>query len=151
MVESLVQVSPALEKLIKDNLNGSGLQPEQAVNQELAADFTCVICTGVVTPDMVECSNCNWLICGKCITEWTQHKQTCPHCQEAFVPTARPNRKLVNLLKEMLFICLLCPENFKYTEFQSHKLQCKGKPSLTCPLAHCGRSGIEDLQTHLLH
>ena len=59
MVESLVQVSPALEKLIKDNLNGSGLQPEQAVNQELAADFTCVICIGVVTPDMVECSQCN--------------------------------------------------------------------------------------------
>ena len=63
MVESLVQVSPAvidrLEKLIKDNLKGSGLQPEQAVNQELAADFTCVICIGVVTPDMVECSQCN--------------------------------------------------------------------------------------------
>ena len=72
MVESLYNISPAerdkLEKLAKESYQAeNNLMPEHAVDQNLAAEFTCGICHIMVNPQMVECNQCKAISCEKCI------------------------------------------------------------------------------------
>ena len=144
-IETFIKLAKASHKAIE-------LLPEQAINQKSTEDFICGICLSIVHPNIVECSNCDRLFCKTCIVDWTKRNKTCPNCRAAFIQTARLHRIAMNTLKELVFRCLKCPDDFKYSENQSHQLICKGL-TYVCPLAHCGRSAMsfEDLKSHLLH
>ncbi len=112
-----------------------------------------MICLNVVPPEMVECSKCNKFCCNPCIEKWTKNKQekTCPNCRRDFAPT-RTNNIVLETLRNIMFKCQNCSEEFKYSQHRSHQAKCKGI-TLICPLSRCGKSGMatEELKPHLLH
>jgi hypothetical protein len=90
--------------------------PEQAVNQPFEAFFTCSICLGVVSADMIECGQCNKLNCRACIEDWTKKQSNCPNCRADYTPSGKPNLFVLNTLREMQFKCAKCPSTYKFSE-----------------------------------
>lgn len=81
---------------------------------------------------MVECSQCNKLNCKACIEDWRKKQENCPNCRADFAPTPKPNLYVVNILKEMPFLCKNCPEQFKFGEHARHVKICAGS-LFVCP------------------
>lgn len=77
-------------------------------------------------------------------------RKKCPLCSTEAL-TSKPSIKIVSILNEMMFNCQICPETFKYSQFRSHKTQCKGKILYVCPIGDCGMFGAEDLLGHWQH
>lgn len=124
--------------------------PEQAVNQPFDEFFTCSICMGVVSTDMIECSQCNKLNCRACIEDWCKKQKNCPNCRADFTPQAKVNLYVVNLLKDFKFHCPKCNEVYKYTDHLKHWKSC---PSTLyrCPVEKCEIKDLakKELLTHL--
>ena len=100
MSEPLYKVTQEeIDRLIKDLNIAVDLSPDNAIDPELIASFTCLICSNVAK-DMIECSKCNHFFCNGCINTWLGQKENrpCPHCQHTpFAPT-RTNPLLVKML-----------------------------------------------------
>ncbi len=82
--------------------------------------------------------------------DWRKRDNNCPSCRADSAPT-KPSRVVVNMLKNILFKCENCLELFKYSDYSSHQIECKGKTAFTCSL--CSKSGMtfEDMRTHWQH
>ena len=70
MSQQLYEVTQkVIDTLRKDNQKGNDLSPDQALDQELIADFICLICLCLVK-EMLSCMNCNKLYCKMCVKDW---------------------------------------------------------------------------------
>lgn len=84
------------------------LTQEMAVNQPFDRLFKCSICLNVLSSPISQMECCEQLYCQTCILDWKKFRQACPNCKAVLKIAPRPNRIVMNILNEILFICKFC-------------------------------------------
>jgi hypothetical protein len=102
------------------------IEPENVINQDenIIGDFTCIICLNIVINPKI-CSECDILICLKCIDDWQKRNINCPHCKKKFAE-GRVNRQIINTLSRFKIKCnyIGCVEEIWYENIITHFNKC---------------------------
>ena len=111
-----------------EELNFDYVDESMVVNQtyfeEIKADITCLICSGLVI-DPIKCSNCENSFCKLCIEQWKKVNVSCPlRCSPVLSKYVEVPRIIKNLLERAIIKCRNgCITNLK--NFKDHMVQCK--------------------------
>ena len=72
---------------------------EQNKPRDINADLLCHFCEKLAD-EPVQCTNCDILFCSVDIKNWLKKNNTCPNCEEKFVPYKRTNKLIINAIAE---------------------------------------------------
>lgn len=117
---------------------------------EMLEKWQCVVCEGIPYPDeVVQCSNCDSLICS---TKSIELKTTCPNCEmvdkantknRGFSCQKIQNRLITDFMANLKVKCQFCSRVLKLDNYKNHlRMQ---HTQLTCTILNCNEpidSGI---------
>ena len=102
------------------------LNIDLALNEyrKIVESYVCPICT-LVIEDIKQCSECEGILCNRCLQAWKVKSSACPLCKCEFEADRIPKRVLA-LFNDCEFRCPYnCSEVFKYEHRKKHFMQCQ--------------------------